>query len=199
MIKISKSTKIYAFCPAAFASGGPELLHQLVYKLKQKGYDANMYYWFSKYQDENIDPVHENYKHYNLSHVVKLKDKKDQVIIFPEIETGMIYKYPKSTKAIWWLSVDFFFISWDTKRKFKEKLKKKLGIIKRYRFEEIAGLYHLAQSYYALDFLSKKGIDKNVDYLSDYLNKTFLENIPKDLLVSNRKDQVLYNPKKRFR
>lgn len=35
--------KIIVFCPAYYASGGPELLHQLCFTLLNMGYDACMY------------------------------------------------------------------------------------------------------------------------------------------------------------
>ncbi len=196
MLNLSEKSKIYVSCPAAFASGGPELLHQLVYKLNNLGFDAYMSYFFYKHQDKTIDPVHDYFKHYNNKYVTNLKDNKDHIIIFPEIETGKIYHYRKSIKIIWWLSVDFFFISWNTNANKKEKLKKKLGIIRRYNFKKMPKLYHLVQSYYAEDFLLKKGIKENVGYLSDYLNKAFLDNAPKEYLEKTRKNQILYNPKK---
>lgn len=196
MIRVTKNQPIYVVCPAMAATGGPELLHQLVYKLNKLGFNAYMSYYFSKRQDKTQDPVHERYKHYENPYVVEVEDNDNQVIIVPEVETGFIYNYPKSVKIIWWLSVDFFFITWDAKSKLKDKFKKWFGILKRYNFEKMDNLYHLVQSYYAEDFLAKKGIRKQVGYLSDYLNKAFLDNAPTTFTATGREDIVLYNPKK---
>ena len=38
IIKYSKDSIIYVACPAKIYTGGPELLHQLVYKLNNFGY-----------------------------------------------------------------------------------------------------------------------------------------------------------------
>ena len=37
--------KTYVFAPAGYTSGGPELLHQLVYTLNKLGVDASIVYY----------------------------------------------------------------------------------------------------------------------------------------------------------
>jgi hypothetical protein len=60
MIEVKKDTTIYVACPAKAATGGPELLHQLVFKMNQLGYNAKMFY----YPNNEKDPVHPFYKKY---------------------------------------------------------------------------------------------------------------------------------------
>lgn len=196
MINVTEQSKIYVMCPAQAATGGPELLHQLVYKLNKLGYDAYMYYFFSKDVDKASNPIHPFYEQYENPYVITLEDNLNNIIIFPEVTTDRIFDFKASTKVIWWLSVDFFVILWKSKNKLRHRIKKKIGVLKRYDFEKMPNLYHLVQSYYAEDFLSTKGVTENVGYLSDYLNKEFLENIPQDLSSDTRENSVLYNPKK---
>ena len=66
---------------------------------------------------------------------------------------------------------------------------------KQYYFKK--DTIHLAQSYYALNFLNSLEIPKkNIIYVSDYLNEQYLKNKDEDLKVSNRKARILYNPVK---
>ncbi len=55
--------------------------------------------------------------------------------------------------------------------------------------------YHLCQSYYAIDFLKNRDI-KNIEYLSDNINDTYI-NIKDN--QKERKNTVLYNPKKGYK
>jgi hypothetical protein len=84
IIKYSKNSIIYVACPAKLYTGGPELLHQLVYKLNKFGYNAKMFY-YGKYVG---DPVHEGYKMYNNEHEGNILDKKENMLIVPEIASN---------------------------------------------------------------------------------------------------------------
>ncbi|RZK26541.1 MAG: hypothetical protein EOO43_02520, partial [Flavobacterium sp.] len=83
MIELNQNSKIYLTCPANYFTGGPECLHQLCLALNQNGFDACMYYLSSK--DEN--PVHPNFKKYNLKYVLSIEDNINNVIIVPETHT----------------------------------------------------------------------------------------------------------------
>ena len=50
---------IYILCPANITTGGPELLHQLGYKLRLFGFDVSIFYYERK---ENKSPVSEQYQ-----------------------------------------------------------------------------------------------------------------------------------------
>jgi len=60
MIEVKKDTAIYVACPAKAATSGPELLHQLFFKMNQFGYDAKMFY----YPNNEQDSIHLFYKKY---------------------------------------------------------------------------------------------------------------------------------------
>ncbi|MGC8650994.1 MAG: hypothetical protein ACP5S8_08540, partial [Hydrogenobaculum sp.] len=65
-VEIYKNSKIYIACPANFATGGPELLHQLGYHLiNDLNIEAFMYYYnFDSSKFSN--PVHPAYKIYKV-------------------------------------------------------------------------------------------------------------------------------------
>ncbi len=72
-INCQPGTKIYIFCPAGNATGGPEALHQLAYHLNNLGFNAFMFYYSTP--DSN-GIVHESYKKYQvLAYMRSLKSK----------------------------------------------------------------------------------------------------------------------------
>jgi hypothetical protein len=100
------STKnIFVVCPANYATGGPLLLHQLAFKLVQKGLNAKMFYIHAK---EGESPVHDFYREMNVPYTTQMEDSTQNTLIIPEVFTSLLFKYPQSKKVIWWLSVDNF-------------------------------------------------------------------------------------------
>ena len=221
-IKVFRNTKIYVVAPANTFTGGPELLHQIVYHLRSDlNIDAFMYYYPS---NNIIDPIHPALKDYENPFVRKVEDKKENLIIVPEIINGIKFlKYFNNIKkAIWWLSVDNFYLSFifhSKKNLFLPRAINKLTfLIFRKKIFDITSLvykkleknqldlnefktirdtdYHLVQSYYAMKYLEEKGIEKNkLFYLSDYLNEKFLT-VQTDL--SHKQNIVVYNPSKGY-
>ena len=219
VIKIYPTTKVYVVAPANTATGGPELLHQLVYHLiKDLDVEAYMYYIPS----DHPDPVHPEYKLYNNPFVRNIEDSDKNVLIVPEVISAIkvLREYREIRKVIWWLSVDNFYLSLflsSKKNLFISRLINKIsGIIFRKKFIDITELayryiypkdffyipevkqanFHLAQSYYAVKHLTERGIsEERIFYLSDYLNENFL-NIKTDL--TKKENIVAYNPKKGF-
>jgi hypothetical protein len=199
MIELSEDAIVYVMCPPAYASGGPELMHQLANKLESYGINAFMYY-----QPRHDDPVHPNYKIYKTKSVEVIEDNYKNLIIVPEAMVPSFNKMDRFSsirKCIWWLSVDNFF-----KPVYKSGLPGMLANfpgLRPLRFFENGFFarevlrrkydYHLAQSHYAMEFLRKKNM--NAGYLSDYLNGTFFENADR-LRAVKKEDIVLYNPKK---
>ncbi|MBD7910323.1 MULTISPECIES: hypothetical protein [Clostridium] len=177
---------IYILCPAKVATGGPELLHQLCYKLNKIGINAKMFY----VGDIESNPIHPNYEIYNNKYITKIKDTENNILILPEIHFPYMDIFPLSQKIIWWLSVDNFLsrLTWeDTPSGSYSK-----EITYLYRNTE---LIHFVQSEYANSFLSELEIDKNkIYYLSDYLNKTFIDECKNSNYI--RENNVLYNPNK---
>ena len=220
-IKIYKNTKIFIAAPAASATGGPELLHQLCYHLRN---DLKIISYMYYVPPTHKDPIHPFYKDYNNPFVVKLDDSPEHILIVPEAYPiiSILRKFIKIRKIIWWLSFDNFYLSFVLKSKknlFLPRAINKLTFLlfKRRIFDiqEIAyrkirknqlnlnkfkiirdADYHFVQSYYALKHLEEKGVEKNkIFYLSDYLNENFLK-AQTDL--SKKENIVAYNPQKGF-
>lgn len=189
---------IFIACPEKFATGGTELLYQFYYKLRKFTENVRIYYY--NYSNTGT-PINERFMKYNVNYVVEIIDSPDNILIVPEISTNLFNRYKKVKKCIWWLSIDFYYSnSLGIKSNLLESL---VFITKRIlkkdyfnRFIDFAdsNILHLAQSYYALDFLKRKDV-KKIEYLSDYIGTNFL-NEKVALSDENRKNYVLYNPKK---
>ncbi|QIA08249.1 hypothetical protein [Draconibacterium halophilum] len=189
-MRLSKSAKIYIACKPQAATGGPELLHQLVAKLNQSGLNARMFYL--KKMD---DPIHSNYKKYVNEYVFEIEDHSDNVLIVPETRTFELNKYKSIQKIIWWQSVDNYYAS---RNRFKNRLLAALGLRKAFNVENpkdnIAITDHLVQSKYAELHLNKYGIG-NWNYLTDYIREDFITKSNK-LSITEKENIVLYNPRK---
>ena len=108
-LNITKDTIFYILAPAGVDTGGPHDLHQLASELKSLGKKVFIYYFPSNHKD----PIHKNYKIYDLPYTTQIIDSEENVLIIPEInQTIMISKeYKAIQKALWWLSLDYFFVS----------------------------------------------------------------------------------------
>lgn len=107
-----------------------------------------------------------------------MQTTSDSIAIIPEVAVGFVHQLKEMRCVVWWLSVDNArFTSEDVKYMQGNK-----------------NIYHLAQSQYALDWLSESlGINENVYYLSDYINSDFFISKEEDI---ERNNIVLFNPKK---
>ncbi|MFD2908050.1 hypothetical protein ACFSX9_04805 [Flavobacterium ardleyense] len=181
---------IYIVCPPNKATGGPEALHQLGYILNTLGYNAKMLY--STYKKE---PVHPFYKNYDVPYVRNVKDSVDNVIVIPESMTNLIAKYPLSQKKIWWLSLDFYEVLMNNRENKKNWIRKLFVPYKHteYRFESNKSVTHWYQSQRTKEFLLTKKLDNKIDYLCDYVNELFFENLPDSF---SKENNITYNPKK---
>ncbi len=182
----------YIVAPANSATGGPELLHQLAYKLKRYGKTVYMFYIPENYPR----PIHHNYKQYYLDFVREIEDNEQNVIIIPETKTELLLKYKKAKKIIWWLSVDNYFLCLPGLKGLINRLILKRLNSQKYLFFnknlfEIAD-FHFVQSEYANACLNKNGIN-NLGFLSDYLHESFI-NVKTEL--DFKQNIVVYNPKK---
>lgn len=190
MLTASENSIIYVPCPASHATGGTEVLHQFVYQLNQLGINAQLFYYRIK---KDTDPIHPRFRKYVQQYATHIEDHEKNILVVPETRTEYLFRHPRIRKAIWWLSVDFFYDTADVDR--WSTLMKMTGITRRYNLkkpDKIKIDLHMVQSHYAALHLEKHGIH-NYDYLSDYLNASFFthnnEELPKE-------DRVLYNPKK---
>lgn len=183
---------IYVFSPTAQATGGTELLQQLVYKLRLIGQEAYMMYT-APYEGSKVQEVFE--PRYNNPHVENIEDSADNIIIVSEAAIYYLLNYKYVQKAIWWLSVDFyggsFRLPCDTLHKIFYTISD--WIYRKYDKEWI----HFVQSEYAYNYcIEERGIPADhVVRMSDYLSQAFIANGCEDD-GSSRKNQVLYNPKK---
>ncbi len=189
---------IYVFAPANLKTGGIELAHQLVKILTDKNIPCTIAYVGIK---EGINPINEEYKMYVNKYVSSqdVPDEEGTVVIVPEIYTLDLVRFTKSKKIIWWMSVDNFEMYcgifqaikhcgvWKT---IKHILK---GRIKNKRYSRSYADMHLYQSEYARLYLKSAGFE-NAMPLSDYINDSFFD----DFEVNERRNIVLYNPKKGF-
>lgn len=195
-LNIKKDTKIYVACPANTATGGPELLHQLVHELVKLGFDAYMYYYRLT---ENKHPVHEAYTGYNNKFFNYIEDTQNNILVVPETNTELVYEYNSIQKVIWWLSVDNHFSFLNSNSKVKKNIKNIMYNMKiypkqkLYRFSKKENIIHFVQSEYAKQMLKNKGIN-NSFFLGDYLNKFFIEQ--QTNIITKKENIVIYNPKK---
>lgn len=185
---------IYIACPEKLATGGTELLHQFYEKLKKIDSKVKIFYY--NYSN-NGSPIPERFLKYGIEYVTELEDNKENFIIFPEVATKKLKKYKKSKKSIWWMSVDNYYNSIGYGKNIFSKFRKS---IRRYcRSKYVFGnkeIYHFVQSKYAYEFLKSNNVE-NIKYLTDYIGNNILSESV-NYTSQDRKNRILYNPKKGF-
>lgn len=200
MLTCSKKNKIYVICPANVKTGGTELLHQLVNTLNSLEFRAHMIY-IGKNKRTKIE-IPKEFKKYISSYKIleQIEDKRDNIVILPEVYVNFNRKIKQCKIIVWWLSVDNYLLHFNLKTIINEKTWKRVVeyfVCRNWRFE-VSKInkrfnYNLAQSFYAIDFLKTNKFE-NIEYLSDYINKEYF-NLP---LEKKRENIVLYNPKKGY-
>lgn len=186
MVEMVKYKKVFVLAPGDITTGGPELLHQLVHELRKVGVDA----FISYYPFDNKFDIPLVYKKYDAPQSV-IEDVNNNLVVFPEVATGLIKSFKNVHKAVWWLSVDNYFGGEaNTKSKIKHIISLAMG--RKLRISEMRNFEHYSQSIYAQSFLYKNGIKSHM--LSDYINEKFLT--LDDYNFKDRKNIILYNPKK---
>lgn len=215
MLKIYPQSKVYIACPAAIATGGPELLNQLCYNLRNSlGIKAYMYY----YPSSTLSPVHPDYKSYDNPYTNEIEDIKENVLIVPEIGSALslLEGFHNIRKVVWFLGLDGYFLSKLKKTNFllqgKRGINKVLKLLGKYPLFEVgfeniniekfppeedpllqeADLI-MTNSYRGIDFLKSRGFSPV--YLSEYLNEDFLRS---QTDLSKKENIIAYNPSKGF-
>lgn len=200
-MQINPNSITYILCPANFATGGPEALHQLGQHLKLLGHQVFMYY-FKNETGEN--PVHKSYEKYGLQYVENINNSKHNLIILPETHLGPIFKpeYSALKKIIWWLSVTNYHIvlnqaKEDVKHKKFYEIKSFLNPKKYPPLPTLVALkkkkvLNLAHSHFSVDFLKINNMEI-IGKISDYMSDSFYEKVNS---ASIKEDIILYNPKK---
>lgn len=98
--------KVFIACPSNITTGGPELLHQLCHILRLNNIAAYMYYYDFGIGNNNNTPVSDAYRVYNNPYTTKVEDNVNNVLVIPEVKVELLEMFSKSTKIMWWLSVD---------------------------------------------------------------------------------------------
>lgn len=202
VFQINSNSKIYVICPANNKTGGTELLHQLVYQLNKIGRTAYIAYYMEGKCDKN-NPTPTEFKKYvgNVCTVSQIEDSKENLIVFPEVCIGKQRRFKNIQKCVWWLSVDNYNAMLGRVNRLKKygllSFLKHLWLNDYISQKDIEKIdVHLYQSYFAADFLSKKGIkEENMYYLSDYINDIYMNGFS----TEDRENIVIYNPKKGFK
>lgn len=208
---------INVISPYGLVTGGTDALHQLCFYLKSVGYDSHIVYVDISSKEKQIPRQFLQYIS-GFKLIDDIKDEPTEIVIVPETLSFVLDRFTKVRKYIWWLSVDNN-LNQNRKDKiqvalakvFSKKFWKKVfngyysvkklqnfNKNKPYNFEnEDKGIVHLCASYYAYYFVKAKSnntIKLLLDPISDYfLNRGFYFS-PK-----NRKNIVLYNPKKNLK
>jgi hypothetical protein len=204
-LTISADSKIYVTCPAHVATGGPEVLHQLVHTLRRLGHQAFMLYL----PLDHPDPVHPQFAEYGNPFVREVADEEKNILLAPETMPEVLEEYQKVQKVLWWLSVDLYYDA-GFKRTLSGSVYTRLNKWRRHLVDmdtpraayarrhplpdSYAGYSHLVQSEYARQHLLSKNID-SIQYLSCYLNDEFIRRERSE----EKRDIVLYNPNKGYR
>lgn len=215
MYKIFKNTKIYVYCPAGHASGGAELLHQLVSLLRDGGKNAFLILTGTKEHK-----VHPEYINYNIELAEAIEDNEHNIEVLYEPEFYRACLNTKTQKILWWLSVDNFFTSGTSflspldvfifcgfklgfrtlcgrivysifRRKEYRKRYHPMISLKAFSKLDIVSAY---QSEYAQFFLQSNGFKEMIP-LKDFINSDHIGQFDK----RGRESIVLYNPKKGYK
>ena len=198
--------RVVVFCPAYTHSGGPELLHQLCYGLRNHGINAMMYYY--EYSAERGNPVPSCYEGYKNPYVTDYEESESDSVVIPETKPVYLKTIQKAKKFFWWLSVDNYYVA--TARSFGRKLgftrkqayffKEKIHLIDYTRYLLKNDVIHLVQSEYAKQNALGLGVpESRIHMLSDYINPVFIDNARRNMKKYKRENLVLYNPRKGFK
>lgn len=175
---MNSKIEVLILCPGG-ATGGIELLHQLVKAINESDPRMDAKLMYTDLQSRGNDPEYKDYNTPYVYHNYKLNDT--QTVIFPEIYAHLtnLKRWCGVQKVIYWESVDNYF---------KTCPKDLLG-----KFPD--NTFHIVQSQYAYEFLINKYRipDKNIMFVTDYLNGIFLSTKKRRF---KRLPQVIYNPKK---
>jgi len=103
--------QVYIVAPANVYTGGPTALHQLCRCINSFSNVKCLMAYYGALEGE--DPVHPEYKKYGIEYVSlhNVEDTPKSLIIVPEVQTFTLRRFVHAKKAVYWLSVDNFFLS----------------------------------------------------------------------------------------
>jgi hypothetical protein len=151
-----------------------------VHKAAHLGFDASVVYS----PEGHPEPTAPAYRDYAAPVARRCDDAPDVVVVAPETQVPDLFSFRYAQRALWWLSVDNFLVR-------NEAARRQLDVV----YHPDSRLLHLAQSQYAVDHLSGRGIIAVP--LTDYVPADAVADLrsrrraPKD-------DIIVYNPQKGF-
>ena len=221
-VEVHPNTKVYVLLPSKGTTGGLELLHQLVYRLRTDlNVDASLYWP----HDMTSNCTAEAYANYDNPVSYTVEDIPSNILLYPEAFGCLAYvaRNTQISKIMWWLSVDNFYASmlvrtrldytilgfinilcrflhktpvYDLPMSIQRKIPKLSKGLRHNRMVQQTN-YHLCQSHYAYNFLIKAELTaETLFYLSDFLAEDFLKIQPS---LSRKENIVAYNPAKGFK
>lgn len=205
--------KVYIVCPYN-KTGGPRSLHQLGNNLISKGLDVYMYYGDHGQKAKTSKILYDD----SLAKIAnKIEDKKNNVVITSEYDTGWLLKVKNAKRVIWWLSLTYYLnndvLSAIKKytldrnqssiyvpfRYFKRIVKDKLnGKSDRFinKDKDLQSIYHLYNCEYVRQYIVSRGVkSNNMQYLCGPIDLPEYKDPVRDIL-KNKKDIIVYNPAK---
>lgn len=179
-INLNSNSKVYIICPYGAKTGGPEALHQLHFKLREKDIQS-----FLLPIERTFNKSESSYEKYNPIWLEKpvIEADSSNLVVFPEIYTGIIPTLLESNVQIvmWWLSVDGYY---------RAKPETRLPLEQIFRHNNIV---HCAQSHYANHFLLSKGWREPIS-LTDYLAEEFISTLNNSYI--EKENIILINGRK---
>lgn len=165
--------EIIHICPANFATGGTESIHQLVNALnKVDNVHAKILYvnW-----DRKDTPQPKEYFHYGCEYITEFPKDFKECVIFPEVYGNQAVEpqYKDCIVGMNWAGVDVY--DWNVPESQR-------GI-----YLQRKDMIHIARSKYAVDYLTKKGL--NPIEVACIVSDEFFE----DYTEQPRWNTVLYN------
>jgi hypothetical protein len=176
--------RLIVLCPDGLVTGGVEALHQLVDSARRQDIPASICY-FPPGRREVVDA----YKHYDVEVSVHVPDASDVLVVAPETSTKVLTFLTRTRKALWWLSIDNFFLHLERPVSEAGSDPEQLQAL----FRPDSQIVHVTQSEYARRFLSMRSVPSTM--LTDYLSDAFVTRA-EALQKQPKKDLVLYNPRK---
>ena len=207
-----KEKKVFIFCYDNCVTGGPEALHQLRYYMEQQGIDASMVYLDRSTEDAIVPDRYLQYFPNGLKYIGEKNyhDDKTNLIIMPEAVSFRLFRYPRSSKAIWFLGVwahDGARVFFDPAicktafgrlyKKIKVKLTNTLNSVKCWYLYKVKKAKNYCGSKYAYEYLTDVRKQK-AHYLVEPISLDFLHagGVFDFSMTGDRDDCVLYNPSK---
>ena len=188
MMCMMKYDKVYVLSPAGGATGGTEALVTLCSVLRREGVEAVLYYVEC---NKGVDPKPGRFQRYDVPYVLEVDDNPRHALVVPEAFTRYLRRFSRVQKIIWWLSVDNYLnkLSFFGPRTVWQWMKNRAL---RFTAFTDPSVIHLCQSYYAMDFVAKKGAARR-SFLMDFLGDEHLQGA---FPLTDREDILLYNPVK---